>query len=239
MRWLWTVAVLALVCTAGACGGLSAGGLSGKSASQVLALARAAASREGSYHFIDQSESSGKATDRLVGDSSNSNGQQELSGPYGLIEVERVGTTIYVRGSEASIETPLELSQKLAAAAAGKWVSLVPGDAPYETISKALLPSAELDGYIPTGKLEVGSLSQVRGHTVLAVSGSAPAVTGASGVATLYVSTTAPYVPVGGSLVGAGSQKKETEAVAFTAWGEKVVTKAPTGARRYTSLLKS
>jgi hypothetical protein len=68
------------------------------------------------------------------------------------------------------------------------------------------------------------------------VSGSASSAAGAQAIATLYVSTTSPYVPVGGSLVGTGSQKSESEVVAFTAWGESVHPQAPASSTPYSLL---
>ena len=235
MRRLFLLPFLAVACLACACGGPAAGGLAGKSASEVIALAQAAAQKEGSFHFIDQT-GSGKNEQRLVGDSASASGEQEVSGPNGQLDARLVDSVIYVTGSEAVIGAALKLTDAEAAKYAGKWISLQKTDAPYETVAKALAPSAELTPYTPVGNLTVGSVSTLRGRSVLAVSGAASEAAGANATATLYVSTTAPYVPVGGSLVGTGAQKGDSEVVAFTAWGERVRPPAPTTATPYSSL---
>lgn len=235
MRRLYVFPILAVACLAGACGGSSADGLAGKSAAEVIALAQAAAAREGSFHFIDQT-GTGKNEQRLVGDSSANAGEQEVNGPNGVLDARLVDLVIYVSGSESVIGSALKLTATDAAAYAGKWISLQTTDAPYQTVAKALEPSAELTPYTPVGNLNVGNVTTLRGQSVVAVSGAASEVAGAQAIATLYVSTAAPYVPVGGSLVGTGAQKNESEVVAFTAWGEKVRPQVPASSTAYSSL---
>ena len=235
MRRVYVLPILVVACLAAACGGSSAGALAGKSAAQVIALARAAAAEEGSFHFVDQT-GTGKNEQRLVGDSSANAGEQEVSGPNGVLNVRLVDSVIYVSGSESVIGPALKLTATDAAAYAGKWISLHRTDSPYETVTKALEPSAELTPYTPVGNLKVGNVTTLRGQSVIAVSGAASEAAGAQAIATLYVSTTAPYVPVGGSLVGTGAQKSQSEVVAFTAWGEKVRPQVPASATAYSSL---
>jgi hypothetical protein len=235
VRRIFLLPILAIAFVAGACGGPAAGGLAGKSASEVLALAQAAAQKEGSFHFVDQT-GTGKNEQRLVGDSASESGEQVVSGPNGRLNVRLVDSVIYVTGSEAVMGAALKLTNAQAAKYAGKWISLQKTDAPYETVAKALAPSAELTPYTPVGNLRVGNVSTLRGRSVLAVSGGASEQAGATATATLYVSTSAPFVPVGGSLVGTGAQKGDSEVVAFTAWGERVHPQAPTSATPYSSL---
>jgi hypothetical protein len=235
MRYRLVLLVLAIVCVAAGCGGPSAGGLSGKSAEQVIALAQAAASAHVSFHFIDQT-GSGKDDQVLVGDAGDGNADQTLKSPNGVLEVRRVSSTIYVNATALVLENALKLSASDATANAGKWLSLQPTDAPYQTVAKALLPSAELTLYVPVADLEIGKVTSLRGRSVLAVSGTASSAAGGTAVATLYVSTTAPFVPVGGSLVGTGSDKNVTEVAAFTAWGEKISPSVPSPLVAYSSI---
>ena len=204
----------------------------------MLQLAQAAAQQEGSFHFIDQT-GTGKDEETLSGDISATTGEEQVQGPNGLLEVRLVGTTIYVNADALVLEDALKLSASLATAHADKWISLEPTDAPYQTVAKALEPTSELAPYIPSGNLKTGNVTTLRGHNVLAVSGSASTAAGAKAVATLYVSTTAPFVPVSGSLTGTGAQKSENEVVAFAAWGEKVHPSAPQNAVSYSSIKTS
>jgi hypothetical protein len=236
VRRLLVVPGLLLIAATAACGGPSAGGLSGKSAAQVVALARAAATKEGSFHFVDQS-GTGKNVQRLVGDLSDSGGQQQLQGPNGGLEVRLVGSTIFVNGDEVGLEDALSLSASIAGAHAGKWISLVAADAPYKKVRDAMSPSAELDPYIPSSNLTLGKVQTLHNYPVLAVSGTALSA-GTQATATLFVSTKAPFVVVGASLVAKGSSP-DTEVVAFTGWGEHVVFPVPSSSVAFSSLTAS
>jgi hypothetical protein len=237
-RFVLLSSLLVLIPLAGACGGPSAGALGGKSAAKVLALARAAAQKEGSFHFIDQTGTGSNAL-ILTGDIGPNGGQEQLNGPNGELQVRLVGTTVYVKASVLILESALKLTASVATANAGKWIGLVRTDAPYETAAQAMEPEHELAGYIPAGDAKTGSVTTLSGHDVLAVSGTAPAAAAAHAVATLYVSTTAPFVPVGGTLNGTGAQSNESDAVAFTAWGEAVHTSVPAGSLPYSLLVSS
>ena len=238
MRRLAIVAILLLVPLAAACGGPSAGALAGKSAGQVIELTQAAANQKGSFHFVDET-GTGSDVQVLTGDISGTNGEEQVKGPNGDLNVRLEASTIYVQASAAVLESALKLPASVASAEAGKWISLSPTDAPYQTAAKALEPTAELAPYIPAGDLKLGSVTTLRGKNVLPVSGTAGTAAQGQAVATVYVSTTAPFVPVGASLAGTGAQKNETEVVAFTAWGEAVHPVVPTGAIAYSTLKKS
>lgn len=238
MRRISVVACLLFVSLAAACGGTSAGALSGKSATQVLSSAETAAKNEKSFHFIDQT-GSGKNAERLVGDISNQNGQEELTNPYGTLEVRLVGPTVYVAGNAQSLELALGLTAALAKKYATKWISLISADEPYAKVAEAMLPGAELEDYVPSGDLTIGKVTTLRKHGVLPISGTAPSTATGKGIATLYVSTTAPYVPVGGSLTGTASENGENEVVAFTAWGESISYTAPSTSVAFSSLSAS
>jgi hypothetical protein len=235
MRRLVVVATLLLIPLAAACGGPSLGALGGKSAQQVIALAQAAAKSKGSLHFVDET-GTGSAAQILTGDVSGVAAQEEVNGPNGVLQVRLVGTTVYINATASTLIYSLKLSASTASAHAGQWIRLVTTDAPYQTAAKALAPAAELNSYIPTGNLKIGSVTTLRGQNVLAVSGTAPVSAGAHVLATLYVSTTAPFVPVGGTLTGTGAQKSEGEEVAFTAWGEQVHPSVPSGSLAYSSI---
>lgn len=238
MRRLAIVATLLLVPVAAACGGPSAGGLAGKSAEQVIQLAQAAAKQKGSFHFVDQT-GTGSDAQILTGDVSGTDTEEQVKGPNGTLDVRLEGSTIYVQASTLVLENALKLPASVASSEAGKWISLLTTDVPYQTAAKALEPTAEVAPYIPAGDLKIGSVTTLRGENVLAVSGTASTAAQGQAVATMYVSTTAPFVPVGASLAGTGAQKSESEVVAFTAWGETVHPAVPAGAIAYSSLKSS
>lgn len=238
MRKLAIVATLLVVPVVAACGGPTAGALAGKSAEQVIQLAQAAANQKGSFHFVDET-GTGSSAQVLTGDVSGADSEEQVKGPNGTLAVRLLGSTIYVQASTLVLENALKLPASVASKEAGKWISLRPTDAPYQTAVKALEPDSEVAPYIPAGDLKVGSVTTLRGENVLAVSGTASTTAGAPAVATIYVSTTAPFVPVGASLTGTGSKSSDNEVVAFAAWGETVHPSLPTGAVAYSSLKSS
>ena len=172
MRRLAIVAILLLVPVAAACGGPSAGGLAGKSAEQVIQLAQAAAKQKGSFHFVDQT-GTGSDAQILTGDVSGTDTEEQVKGPNGTLEVRLEGSTIYVQASTLVLENALKLPASVASSEAGKWISLLTTDVPYQTAAKALEPTAEVAPYIPAGDLKIGSVTTLRGENVLAVSGTA------------------------------------------------------------------
>jgi hypothetical protein len=238
MRRIVVIACLLFVSlTAAACGGSSAGGLSGKSAAEVLSIAEAAAKKGASFHFVDQT-GTGKDAERLVGDVSNQNGQELLTNPYGSLEVRLVGATVYVTGNAKSLEVALGMTTAAATKYSDHWISLVAADAPYSAVARAMLPSAELQDYVASGDLVIGQVTTLHKHQVLPVSGTAPSTASGKGIATLYVSTTSPFVPVGGILTGIGTTSSDNEEAAFTAWGETIDYSAPSNSVAYSSIAK-
>lgn len=233
------LSIPAALCTLGLCascgGGVSAGGLSGKTADQVIVLTQAAIAQEGSFHFIDVS-GSGNKSQRLTGDASNGDGQQTLVDPDGGLYVRRVGSVIYLKGSEIVLEQSLKFTASEAKSNAGKWIEITSKESPYQTVAKALLPSSEITPYIPVNSLTVGSPKELGGHDVVPVTGSAPSTDGASATATIYVSTASPYVPVGATLTGTGTTKNDTEEATFNEWGEGVTTTTPSPVVSYSSI---
>lgn len=215
-----------------ACGSGS-GGLSGKSAQQVLRVSLAAARDGGSFHFVDRN-GSGKQTRLLVGDTGTVNAQQSLTAGGSSVEVRLVKEVAYIRAPSESLEAVLGLSAPKASAEAGKWLSVTSGDKGYGQIVKALAPASELNSFVPKSPLVLRSPTTLHGVSVLPISGaaSAGAATGAlNAQATLFVSDQPPYRPVGGLLTGKDVHgRSQTDEVAFTRWGEVIRLGTPSGA---------
>ena len=230
-------ACVALVVLPG-CG--SGSGLGGKTPAEVLVTAVTAAEGSGSCHFVDKN-GSGTEARLLVGDTGTVDAQQSLSAAGASFDVRLVDGVAYLRGPTDTLESLLGLSAAEASAETGKWLSVTKKDKGYRQISQSLKVEAELDGYIPQAPLAFGSSTTLHGIPVIAVSGSAPAEssTGAlNAKATLFVSTEAPYLPVGGVLSGADVHGRPVhEEVAFTGFGEHVRVAVPPGAVAVASLV--
>jgi hypothetical protein len=211
------------------------------SASTLLKDAEGAASRAGTMSFSDNS-TAGKVTQSLVGTLSAPTAAESLSTSGQVdLQVELVGTIIYVRAGSQVLEGPLGLPAAAATANAGKWISVQPTDSAFSTLSAQLTLASELDTYVPVSDLHMGKEVTLAKQKAVPISGrpSSTAAQGAkSGSVALFVSVKAPYLPIGGSLVLAKKGSPELKEVAvFGNWGKKVAVTAPTGAVGYSSLL--
>ena len=74
-----------------------------------------------------------------------------------------------------AIRYALCVRNHVATANAGKWISLQPGDTPYQAVTAALAPKAELDAFIPLAPYTLVAPRQFHGRTVVGVSGRPPA----------------------------------------------------------------
>ena len=88
----------------------------------------------------------------------------------------------------------------------------------------------------PAGSLRKSNVGTINGVRVVAISGGANSELGLTkGVATLFVSASAPFLPVE-LLTGGRSQGVPTSlTVSFSHWGERVVANVPGGATPITS----
>lgn len=239
------LAGLAVPCVlAAACGssstGPGTGTLTGKDATEVLALAQAAMTAANqSFHFVDETKQ-GSSTVTLIGDDTSGGAHQTVEGSISALEVLRTASGgLYVRGASVALERALGLSTTVAAANAGKWISLQPDDAPYTTVAVALDPQKEIESYIPTAPLQLEKPRDFRGRVVIGVTGAAPssAASGTGKTVTLYVPTKAPYTPLGATLSYGSGSTSGIEAVVFGDWGETINPSAPSGAVPYSSLV--
>jgi hypothetical protein len=214
-------------------------GLDGESASQVLSTAVAAARGAGSFHFVDK-EGSGSQARLLVGDTGTVAAQQTLSSDGVQLAASLVDRVAYVRADSVTLTSLFGLSTTTATQENGKWVSVAKGEKGYSQILQSLTADAELDPYIPQAQVRVGKQTMIHDIPVIPVSGIAPAADSSAGlraVATLFVSTRAPYLPVGGAISGTDVHgRRQKEEVIFTKWGEQPHLSAPQGAVSLASL---
>jgi hypothetical protein len=215
-------AVLALLAPLSGWAGASG---SPPSAGQLLSDTLNASGQAQSVRFVDKA-TAGTVTQTLSGSLSAPTAGEYLSGAEPL-EVELVNGVIYVSGSRPALESALQLSQKQANAAAGKWVVVHPGDSPFQSITPQLTVSGEVANFLPSRQtVKLGKRTKVHGIAVYPLYGR-PAATlprGSSGSVALFVPVNAPYRPVGATLVIASSSTKTRlhEEVAFTGWNKSV-----------------
>jgi hypothetical protein len=234
-----TFIACALLMSLSACSNAS-NGLNGMSPGQVLMTSVAAARQIGSFHFVDR-DGSGTEAQLLVGDAGTIAAQQTLSGGGGRLDVRLADGVVYIRAGQTTLQGVIGLSMAKALTESGKWLSITAKGKGYAQIVQTLKPGSEFNSFIPQAPLSVGSQTKLHGIPVLPVTGSA-APNAALGVmnsrATLFVSTRAPYLPVGGTLTGIDVHgRRQSDQVAFTRWGERIHPARPSKVVTAASLL--
>lgn len=218
---------------------LPAGGLAGKTPSQVLSITLAAADAEGSVHVVSVS-GTGRQASGSIYDITGDRGKQVIYGAGGSGNILVLPGIAYQRGDATFLETSEGFPSAAATALAGRWISFRPGDPGFNQVVAADTLASALSLATPTGKLTLGKDTSAADQPVVGVTGKLPSGTapqGASGTMTLYVSRVAPHLPV--EVVQRVTQSGQTIVTTetFSQWGEKVTVTPPSSATPISSLL--
>lgn len=218
--------------------GSSNGGLSGKTAAQVLAITVAAAKSQGSMH-LDNTDTRGPAGSGSY-DVNGSEGKQTVSGgTQGNSDLLVIPGHAYLNGDAAFLENSLGFPASVASLYSGKWISFVPSDPGYQQIVAGDTLSSALAETSPTGALTLTPTRSLDGQTVEGISGGLPRDIGegrAKGSQVLYVSTTTPYLPVEVVTSGSLDGQSGTTVVTFSQWSESISIVPPKGATSMSSI---
>jgi hypothetical protein len=218
--------------------GKSTGGLSGKTAGQVMAVTVAAAKAQGSVH-LGSVNTSGPAGGGTYDVGASEGRQTVVGGTAGNAELLVVPGHAYVKGDAAFLKNSFGFPASFASSYAGKWISFVPSDPGYQQIVDGDTLSSALVESTPTGTLTLTPTRTVDGQTVEGVSGGLPhdiSQAGAKGSVVVYVSTNPPYLPVEVVTTGSLDGQSGTTVVTFSRWGEAVAITAPGGATPISSI---
>jgi hypothetical protein len=214
-------------------------GLSGKTAKQVIAGTVAAAESRGSVHLANTNTSGPPGGGTY--DVSGAEGQQTVTdGAQGNANLLVVPGHAYLQGNASFLKNSFGFPASIASQYAGKWISFVPSDPGYQQVVDGDTLSSALTESTPTGALTITPARTLDGQTVEGISGGLPRnITqgGAKGSQVLYVSKTAPYLPVEVVTAGSLGGQSGTTVVRFSRWGESVSVVAPTDATPMSSIL--
>ncbi len=242
-RWTALAATAVLSCALAACGGggPTAGALAGKTPTQILTLSVKAYHRQPSVHFVTKTVSNSQTTIEVGAASSTAATESVRAGNTPALDAILVDDMAYVRAGNAFLEGALQLSATTAGAYAGKWISFHKGDPGYPSIAANLSPGAAILDFVPAEpNLRLAGVTQFSGRTAVVVSGSPqrPSTNGIANVS-LFVSTTAPYLPLGATVVVRDGRGHTTERVAsvYGKWDKKVDPNAPSNAVPFTSIM--
>jgi hypothetical protein len=231
--------------TASACGnsGPSEGALAGKSATAVLSLSIKAYHRQKSVTFVTKTVA-GKASTVQVGATSEKAASESVhSSTLPILQAILVNGTVYLRAGTQFLEQQLSLSTAQAAAHSGQWISFQKGNPGYSSIAQSLSAGEAIVSFVPEEPhLRVSGVTSFQGQSAVAVTGSpSSSPAGTTDTVTLFVSTTAPYLPIGATVQVNQNTGQNVERVAsvYGKYNQKVDPKAPTGAVPITSLVSS
>lgn len=189
------------------------------------------------FHYV--SESSGVANQRIEGDAGQGTGTQLITfdSTYGAEQFTLVlsNGTVYFQGNAPALQDQIGVSASAAPGLAGKWISVVRGDGPYNVLQPGITVSDQADetALVPGSSRQV---SAPDGTTATRITGTVPPQQGApagtgyldvaagSGVPLEYVTSISAN---GVSLNGTAT---------FSKWGTAPSVTVPTGATAWSTL---
>ena len=197
------------------------------SARQIANIALASARAKGTCTNVSSGASVGLSFGATTDSASNSAEQTlHFNGASG--EARLVAGTAYVKMNAKFIELDFG---RTAPQLANRWISLTRSDTAYHDVVTGMLLSSVLSQVLPAGTLSKSKPTTLYGVKVIAISGSANARLGlSSSKQTLFVSTTAPYLPVALDAAGRSRGVPTTLTVTFSHWGQHFHISAPSSA---------
>jgi hypothetical protein len=187
-----------------------------------LAAAKSAGSVRITVHFF-----SGNTSGEVVQDSSNSSGKQTVAIGKELASTVLVHGTAYISGNEAGMTFYFGLPSVVTSTISGKWVSVQPSDAAFQSVAANVALPTALRNVTPTGTLTLGKSLKVKGRRVRSISGTS---TDGLGRLTLFVAANSQSLPVEAIEATKSGKLVKGEIVTFSRWGEALHLPKPRGA---------
>jgi hypothetical protein len=191
---------------------------------QILAVALRNAQREGSCTSFTSSVIAGQS----YGDLTNSGpkkGEQFISYGDASTDIRLLKGIVYVKANDGGIVAQFGVSDpKLA----NKWIKVTSSSSHYSVFSDAIAFASMLKKVPPIGTLKVTPQSKIGKRAVVGVTGEPNSELGFStGVETLYVSTSFPYVPVELTVSGVSMAHASDFRMTFSNWGSQIEVVEP------------
>lgn len=210
-------------------------GTGSQSATETMKAALKNGESQPSLHYVSTSVGDGQ-TVTIVGDVNQTSGTQTIVVSYQKLKstlvIELIGHKAYFRGQAAAIADLIGLTTAVSEAAAGLWVSVVPGDAVYQSTAAALTVGSVMSELALTAPITGGHSTVVDGRTVVELSGGwvGQGIT-ASDHATgkLEVTGAAAPFPIlfDGVVPATASSSRFVDTIAVSKWGEHLKVVPP------------
>ena len=208
------------------------------SAPRLLSAALSALRAGGSVH-VDITSSAHGGSVAFSDDATGSGGQQVITiDGTGHATILLIGGVDYVRADAQALQGFFEVPLTQAEQAAGRWISLRPGEklgtSTYDDVTAGITLSSVATELQVGNPLSKAAPATVAGQPVIGVQAPLPASDGLRGAKmVLYVTDDAALRPVRYELVGGGSTQNT---ISFSRWGEKLSLTAPANAVPASSL---
>jgi hypothetical protein len=196
------------------------------SANELLLKSEAATEAAGSVRVTGLETFSNGTTFSSVLDSSVHESTQigKGSGQHELVLV--IGSKVFIKGNESYY---LNATGKENFKFANRWVLVNSSSSLYHYNQTGELLDSLAKSVFKLTNPKIEGVVKYYGHPAVKVSGRLPAASSAPGSPqTIFISTTAPYLPLGYNLRVASDDEALTAKAKFSMWGERVSVVAPT-----------
>ncbi len=208
----------------------------GKTGAQIVSDVEAATLAQGSVRLtenITEGSATQTFTTTQVNDAGTTDGQIVYTigtGPTAeTSQIRLVNHVIYVNDTAGMIQSQFG---KKAPTLANTWLSIPSTVADFERFSGVILLGQLTKTSFPLGPYTVGKVTTFHGHQALEIKGQPNTPSSSvTGTGTLYVSTTAPYLPLGVTFTANYATSTQTETATYTSvfsnWAEKTTAVKP------------
>jgi len=152
------------------------------------------------------------------------------------LEVRLVGTTIYLQTTSASVlSSDLGLSSTVAPQWTSKWISVISGDAPYNTLLNAISITAEVNPFYPTAsKATVLDSRTIKGIETTPLTANTTSASAAKD-STIFLNTK-DLLPVAATVIAKSATATQTQEVVFQHWNVPFTVAVPEGATELSTI---
>jgi hypothetical protein len=196
-----------------------ASGTSTKTPAEILQLSVSSMHNQGSFHYNSTSSIAGVVALTLSTDSALKYGDQVQSLDGGTETTRLIGKKLYMYANARAYEEDFGVKKPTLA---NEWVQVPSTNKNYGNIADAILVPSVMQQLVDVGSLKEAGEATVDGKKALALRN-----TGSSGTETVYVSTSAPYLPIAVVADATEDGRKITNDLVFSKWGEKFTVKKP------------
>ena len=176
--------------------------LAGKSASQIIAIAKADTIAK-KYVEITVSATVGASKLTEIVQLGPTFGTEYLDFPTASAKgnVENIDGKLFVKGNAGFLEVQLNATKTLAAKWANKWISIPSSNSNYANLTAGLTMSAGISSIFPTSKISLGKTTSWKGKSCVEIKGESQ-----GSQSSIYVSTSSPHLVLGATQVAASSK---------------------------------